>query len=83
MSTDYDYPSADGEQTFNLYAGGFLSLPTYLEFSAYDDGINETNEGLLVYVNVLESQLDDRDRGEVSLERGVYLIRITPSRMLN
>ena len=68
--------------TIRLDAGGIFLPPIVpLGFVAFDDGVTEDVEGIVVFLEVLESELDDRDRGEVELERSAYLIRINPSRM--
>ena len=82
--TEYDFFNiGDNRLLFQIYAGGISPTPTLIPFGTFDDGIVEDVEGLVVYVEILESELDDRDRGEVTLERSAYLLRITPSCMLN
>ena len=47
----------------------------------YDDGVGEEVEGLIVLLEVLESELDERDVGQVDLARAAYLVRIYHSGM--
>ena len=54
-------------------------LPPPLGIFAYIDGLAEEPEGLVVYLQLEESELDPRDVGQVALERDTYLIRINPS----
>ena len=45
----------------------------------YNDGITEDVEGLILFLEVVESQLDPRDMGQVQLIRSAYLITISQS----
>ena len=56
-----------------------VALPPPLDIFAYIDGLAEETEGLVVYLELVESELDARDVGQVELERSTYLIRINPS----
>ena len=47
----------------------------------YDDGIDEDVEGLILFLDVMESQLDPRDVGYINVSRSAYLITIYPSGM--
>ena len=62
-------------------AGGFF-IPPYLSLEAYQDGIAEQSEGLVLLLEIDESKLDPRDVGNVSLSRSVYLVRINQSGMI-
>ena len=68
---------------FEIYAGGPFPSELILAFAPNDDGVMEEVEGLVAYFEVRDSELDERDRGEVTLERSAYLLRITPSCMFN
>ena len=71
--TAYDYRAID--ITADFYAGGFGG-PTLYFFGAYSDGIPEQREGLVLLLEIVESELDPRDVGNVSLSRSAYLVRI-------
>ena len=60
---------------------GLVPVPPPLDIFAYIDGLPEETEGLVVYLELEESELDPRDVGQIALERSTYLIRINPSRM--
>ena len=60
---------------------GLVLVPPPLGIFAYIDGLPEETEGLVVYLELDESELDPRDVGQIALERSTYLIRINPSRM--
>ena len=72
----YDYKEVD--TTLPGVAGGFVFPPT-LSLDAYQDGINEQSEGFVLLLEIVESELDPRDVGNVSLSRSVYLVRINQS----
>lgn len=74
--TAYDYRAIN--ITANVYAGGFVA-PNFYFFGAYSDGIQEQREGLVLLLEIIESELDPRDVGNVSLSRSAYLIRINDS----
>ena len=42
--------------------------------------MSSKREGLVVYFELDESELDPKDVGQIALERSTYLIRINPSR---
>ena len=58
-----------------------VAVPPPLGIYAYIDGLAEKIEGLVVYLELVESELDSRDVGQVALERSTYLIRINQSSM--
>ena len=60
---------------------GLVALPPPLGIFAYIDGLTEGTEGIVVYLELVESGLDPRDVGQVALKRSTYLIRINPSSM--
>ena len=62
---------------------GLVLVPPPLDIFAYIDGLPEETEGLVVYLELEESELDPRDVGQIALERSTYLIRINASRMQN
>ena len=62
---------------------GLVPVPPHLGILAYIDGLPEETEGLVVYLELDESELDPRDVGQIALERNTYLIRINSSRMQN
>ena len=57
---------------------GLVLVPPPLGIFAYIDGLPEETEGLVVYLELDESELDPRDVGQIALERSTYLIRINP-----
>ena len=59
-------------------AGGSFSPPS-LSLNAYQDGVAEESEGFILYLEIVESELDPRDVGSVSVSRSAYLIRINQS----
>ena len=59
-------------------AGGSFSPPS-LSLNAYQDGVAEESEGFVLYLEIVESELDPRDVGSVSVSRSAYLIRINQS----
>ena len=64
--------------TFTLFAGG--SVPQQFFFiETYVDGVRENTEGYVLYLDIIEADLDPRDLGQVNLSRSVYLVRIEPS----
>ena len=64
---------------FDPVGVGLVAVPLPLGIFAYIDGLAEETEGLVVYLDLVESELDPRDVGQVALERSTYLIRINPS----
>ena len=58
---------------------GFVGSAFGLLFPIYDDGIAEDVEGLVLSLEVLESELDPRDVDFVNLPRSAYIIAIYPS----
>lgn len=74
----YDYLAIN--TTDNAYAGGFVSPNLYL-LAAFLDGIPEQMEGFVFFLEIVESELDPRDVGNVSLSRSAYLVRINDSGM--
>ena len=59
-----------------FYSGRGFLIPVY------DDGIDEDVEGLIIFLEVMESELDPRDVGQIDLIRSAYLIRISPTGIL-
>ena len=73
--TVYDYRSIN--RTISPTAG---SLEYYdITLDAYLDGLPEELEGFVLYLDVIESELDPRDVGQVNLSRSVYLVVINQS----
>ena len=56
--------------------------PQAVEILTLPDSSPEGTEGFIVFVEVQESELDERDVGQVELIRSAYLIRINPSGMV-
>jgi hypothetical protein len=75
--TAYDYRTID--TTVSLTAGSSENYE--LTFDAYLDGLAEELEGFVLYLDVVESELDPRDVGLVNLSRSVYLVVINQSGM--
>ena len=48
----------------------------------YADGVPEDLEGFVLFVELLESELDPRDVGYVSLARSAHLVRINDTGIL-
>ena len=70
----YDYRGLD--TTVSVSGTGII--PSFVvPFETYQDGVREGAEGLVLYLDIDESELDPRDVGEVSLDRSFYLVRIT------
>ena len=76
MYVAYDYKEVD--TTLSGLAGGIF-VPPSLSLNAYQDGIAEQPEGFVLRLEIVESELDPRDMGNVSLSRSVYLVRINQS----
>ena len=76
MLSEYDYVGID--KTIQIITGGFF-LPELLQIGPYQDGVAEELEGFVLFLDVLESELDERDVGQVSLTRAAYLVRINQS----
>ena len=75
--TVYDYRTID--RTISLTAGSPEYSNYELTLDAYLDGLAEELEGFVLYLDVIESELDPRDVGQVSLSRSVYLVVINQS----
>ena len=75
--TVYDYRTID--RTIPLTAGSPEYSNYELTLDAYLDGLAEELEGFVLYLDVMESELDPRDVGQVSLSRSVYLVVINQS----
>ena len=58
---------------------GGLVYPRVILLNAYEDGVPEEAEGFVLYVDLLESELNSRDVGQVNLSRNAYLVRINES----
>ena len=56
-----------------------LPYPEGIHLSAYEDGVAEESEGFVLYLDLVESELDPRDVGLVNISRNTYLIRINES----
>ena len=78
--SEYDYESLD--KTLTVYAGGFAPLD-FFSLQSYLDGVRENLEGYVLYLEIIEADLDPRDAGQVSLARSVYLVRINQSGKLS
>ena len=50
--------------------------PAIFQIIAIPDSLSEDTEGFIVYLELNESALDERDVGQVTLLRDAYLIRI-------
>jgi hypothetical protein len=72
----FDYEAVD--TTINGFAGGIFISPS-LSLDAYQDGEAEQLEGFVLYLEIVESELDPRDVGNVSVSRSAYLVRINQS----
>ena len=72
----FDYEGVD--TTIYSYAGGIF-FPPSLTLNAYQDGEAEQLEGFILYLEIVESELDPRDVGNASLSRPAYLVRINQS----
>jgi hypothetical protein len=72
----FDYEAVD--TTINGFAGGIFISPS-LSLDAYQDGEAEQLEGFVLYLEIVESELDPRDVGNVSVSRPAYLVRINQS----
>ena len=72
----YDYDSIN--TTLRLEVGGLL-FPEIIFLKAYEDGVAEEVEGFVLYLDLVESELDSRDVGFVNISRNAYLIRINES----
>ena len=75
--TVYDYRTID--RTISLTAGSPEYSYYELTLDADLDGLAEELEGFVLYLNVMESELDPRDVGQVNLSRSVYLVVINQS----
>lgn len=75
----YDFESVN--TTIAGLAGGIFFLPS-LSLDAYQDGLLEQLEGFVLYLEIVQSELDDRDVGNASLSRSTYLVRINQSGVL-
>ena len=67
---EYDYRPYD--MTLNLTVG----VNQYFFIEPYADGVPEDLEGFVLFVELLESELDSRDVGYVTLPRSTYIVRI-------
>ena len=79
----YDFNSTLGREArivFRPVGMGFPPVNLSFGIMAYLDGLPEETEGLVVYLELDESELDPKDVGQIALERSTYLIRINPSR---
>ena len=75
---EYDYDFR-GSATVVHHAGQGRIIHSFIP--VYDDGIAEDVEGLVLFFEVLESELDPRDVDFISFSRSTYLIVINPSGM--
>lgn len=75
----YDYETID--KTLSLSFTSQVVHYDELFFDAYLDGIPEELEGFVLYLELIESELDPRDVGHVNLSQSVYLIIINQSGM--
>ena len=53
----------------------------YVDIGAFQDGLAEVQEGFVIYLDILESELDPRDVGQVNVSRSLYFVRINQSGM--
>ena len=58
--------------------GGFFP-PFLIVIPIYDDGVPEDVEGFVIFLEIMESELDPRDVGQVNLTRSSHLVIINPS----
>lgn len=79
-SAVYDYVSIN---TIRHLTIGFLIYHEELDLRAYEDGEAEESEGFVLYLDLVESELDPRDVGLVNISRNAYLIRINESGILH
>lgn len=76
---EYDYDFGLNENFAVTHPQGFIGVAGGLLIPIYDDGIAEDVEGLVLFLEVLESELDPRDVDFVNLPRSAYIIVINPS----
>ena len=70
-------------QVIPFPGGGVLpDLHQYFVLPIYEDGLEEDTEGFVLYVDIVESQLDPRDVGQIDLARTAYLVTINQSGIL-
>ena len=77
--TEYDYDFRGSATVVHSAGVGGVFHPFFIP--VYDDGISEDVEGLVLFFEVLESELDPRDVDFISHSRSTYLIVINPSDM--
>ena len=73
FATEYDYQTVS--RTYSVLAGGFIA-PVFFGIEIYQEGVAENLEGFVLFLEIAESELDQRDIGNVSLSRSTYLLRI-------
>ena len=71
---EYDYQHLN--QTLSVSGLGFGEDDRFFFIETYGDGLTESIEGLILFLEIQESGLDPRDVGNVSLSRSAYLLRI-------
>ena len=81
--TEYDYSFEEDENAVVTHPGGNAGVAQLYFIPIYDDGIAEDVEGLVLFLELFESELDPRDVGFINLPRSAYLIIINPSGTAN
>jgi hypothetical protein len=76
MHAVFDYETVD--TTISGITGDVVISPS-LTLDAYQDGEAEQSEGFVLYLEIIDSELDPRDVGNVSVSRSAYLVRINQS----
>ena len=74
---EYDFNAID--TVLSVFAGGSIVLNPYVAIQAFQDGLAEEQEGFVIYLDILESDLDPRDVGQVNVSRSLYFVRINQS----
>ena len=73
---EYDY------QPYVMRHNLTSELVQFFFIEPYADGVPEDLEGFVLFVELLESELDPRDVGYVSLPRSAHLVRINDTGIL-
>ena len=66
-------------QTLELAAGELDGLTTNVTISVYNDGTLEEEEGFVLLIGVFEEDLDQNDRGFVTVLEPVVLVQLLDS----
>lgn len=62
-------------ESYIVQAGAPLP-PLFIQITTLPDLLPENAEGAVIYLRLSESELDERDKGQVRLLRNTYLLRI-------